>query len=163
MQRLGVIVLCLLSLVLCPSCKDTTFRSSVPTYPVRFSIDTRVGPFVHFANASQNEYVTLTEDGFRYNGEWVAARGALDAYGYGGVVVFLGMNGYNAFDLACPYCAARGSCQSCSIDGIFAVCPHCGEHYDLGSGIAAPQKGISNEYLRRYNLILSDGKITVSQ
>ena len=162
MQRFGVIVLCLLSLLLSPSCKDTTFRSSVPTYPVRFAIDTRVGPFVHFANAAQNEYVTLTDDGYRYNGEWVAARGALDAYGYGGVVVFLGMTGYNAFDLACPYCAARGTCQTCTIDGIFAVCPHCGEQYDLGSGIAAPQKGISHEYLRRYNLILSDGKITVS-
>ena len=156
---LFVIVLCALLL---PSCEHTTFRSSVPNYPVRFSIDTRLGPFVHFANAAQNEYVTLNRDGYRYNGEWVAPCGAMDAYGYGGVVVFVGMNGYAAYDLACPYCAGRGACQPCGINGFFAVCPECGEEYDLGSGTAAPQKGIANEFLRRYKLIASDGKLTVT-
>lgn len=149
--------------VLLTACESTTFRSSVPTYPVHFSIDTKIGAFVHFANAAQNDYVTLTEDGFRYNGQWVASRSGMDAYGYGGVVVFVGMNGYTAHDLACPKCAAEGACKRCTIDGFMAVCPQCGEQYDLGSGTAAPQRGIAHEFLRRYNIIISDGKLTVTQ
>ena len=150
-------------LFLIPGCEHTTFQSSVPTYPVRFSINTNMGEFVHFKPTSQNEYVTLTEDGYSYNGKWVQARLVTDAYGYAGTVVFVSINGYDAYDLACPYCAARGKKQACEIDGIFAVCPHCGEQYDLGSGTAAPQKGIAKELLRRYAIINSDGKLTITQ
>lgn len=162
MQRyLGLIFLVA---VLClTACEGTTFRSSVPTYPVRFSIDTRIGPFVHFNPSSLNEHVTLTHEGYLYNGKYVMPRGAMDAYGYGGTVVFVSVNGFDAYDLACPACALKGACSPCLIDGIFAVCPVCGEHYDLGSGTAAPQKGISHEFLRRYAIINSDGKLTVTQ
>ena len=47
------------------------------------------------------------------------------------------------------------------VDGMFATCPICGEAYDLGSGYATPKKGISNEALRRYDLIVSNGVITI--
>ena len=145
------------------SCEHTTFQSSVPTYPVRFSINTNMGEFVHFKETSQNEYVALTEDGYFYNGKWIQARLVTDAYGYAGTVVFVSIGGYVAYDLACPYCAAHGRKQACDIDGIFATCPHCGEQYDLGSGSAAPQKGIANECLRKYAIINSDGKLTITQ
>ena len=159
MQR-GLLILLAFLLA---ACENTTFRSSVPTYFVRFSIDTKTGPFVHFTPEAQNDHVILTQDGYYYNGKWVAARGATDAFGYGGVIVYVGMSGYVAFDLACPYCAARGSCQPCDIDGIFAVCPECGERYELASGLAAPQQGIAHECLRQYKILVSDRKLTVTQ
>ena len=145
------------------SCENTTFRSSVPTYPVRFSIDTRIGSFVHFKPTSLNEHVVVNQDGYFYNGKWLMARGVTDAYGYAGVVVFVSMNGYEAFDAACPECASHGRRTACDIDGIYAVCPYCGEQYDLGMGTGVPQRGIAHEGLRRYNYIVSDGKITVTQ
>ena len=49
------------------------------------------------------------------------------------------------------------------MDGIYAVCPECGEQYDLGSGTAVPTKGIAHETLRRLNIINSDGKLTITQ
>ena len=160
MRRFGLIFLLAF---LFSSCDDTTFVSSVPTYPVRFVINTNVGEFVHFKTTALNEYVTLTEDGYRYNGRWIQARLVTDAYGYAGTIVFVSINGYDAYDLACPYCAAHGQKIPCDIDGIFAICPNCGEHYDLGSGTAAPQKGISKEMLRRYTILPNDGKLTITQ
>ena len=43
------------------------------------------------------------------------------------------------------------------------ICPECGEKYDLASGSAVPQNGLSHEALRRMNLINSDGKLTITQ
>lgn len=145
------------------SCEDTTFQSSVPTYPVRLSIDTKVGPFVHFLPTAQNTYIVVNKDGYFYNGEKVLPLSAMDAYGYGGVVVYVSLNGYDAYDLACPSCAAHGIRQACEVNGIFATCPHCGEEYDLGSGYAMPQHSIAHEALRRLNIMQSDGKLTITQ
>ena len=87
-----------------------------------------------------------------------------NAYGYGGVLVYIDINGnYNAWDLACPYCASRGLMRPCGIDGLYAVCPECGEHYDVASGTAAPQKGLAREQLLRIPLTNSGGVITVRQ
>ena len=143
-------------------CEETTLRSSVPRYPVRVTIDTRVGEFVHFVPTAINTYVTVNSEGYFYNGARVKTCDVTDAWGYGGVVVYINsMGGYDAYDLCCPNCAALR--QSCEVDGIFATCPHCGEQYDLGSGTAAPQKGIAHEYLLRLSLINSDGKLTITQ
>ena len=162
MQHFRVIaLLALLPLLLC-SCKGTSFRSSVPAYPVRVVIDTRQGPYVHFQPTSMGEYITVTDKGYDY-GSYHAPLLVTDAYGYGGVVVYVSAFGYVAFDMACPECAAHGMCQSCEIDGIYARCPECGEEYDLSVGTAAPQHGIAHEMMRRLNLLDSDGKLTVSQ
>ncbi|MBQ6723973.1 MAG: hypothetical protein IJQ84_05625 [Paludibacteraceae bacterium] len=166
MRGFGRIILFgLLTLVLFPSCEKTTFRSSVPTYPVHVVIDTRVGSFVHFKpDLKMPSAITLTEKGYFYDGSFVRLPEVTDRWGYGGVLVYINLLGnYDAYDLACPYCASKGQCQRCEIDDIYAICPHCGEHYDIGSGTAAPQKGIANEYLRRINMIHSDDKITVHQ
>ena len=159
-----IFVLIPLSLFLCPSCEG--FNNSVPVYPVRMTIDTREGVFVHFKKTAICSYVILNSKGYYYNGEFVKLRPQTDAYGYGGVIVYVNMlSSYDAWDLACPYCAARGRCVPCDVDGIFATCPQCGEQYDLGSGTAVPQKGIGNESLRRLPLDYDElsGKITVNQ
>ena len=164
MWRFGIIsVLALCSLLLIPSCEGTSFKSSVPTYPVRVIVDTKVGAFVHFQPTALNAYVIANTDGYFLNGEYVLPFPVTDACGYGGVVVFVDLFGYSAYDLACPYCASRGRKQPCEIDGAFAVCPYCHEEYDLASGTATPQKGLIRESLRRLNIINSDGKLTVTQ
>ena len=166
-ERLKVKGLIILSILIFQflffGCENTTFRSSVPAYPVRVVIDTRVGAFVHFQPTSLGSHVVVNKDGYFLDDQWVAATSAMDAWGYGGVIVYVSSFGYNAYDLACPYCAEHGSCQACTVNGMNAVCPHCGEEYDLMSGTGVPQKGIAHEALRKLNIMNSDGRITVTQ
>lgn len=159
-----LIFLCTLYFVLCTSCEGTSFQSSVPRYPVRVIIDTDRAEFVTFKNPSATEYLILNREGYFLNGRFLRKPDVLDAWGYGGVVVYANMvGGMDAYDLACPYCAKRAVCSPCEVDGMYATCPLCGEKYDLASGTAVPTKGIANEYLLRLNLIRSGNKITVSQ
>lgn len=147
-------------------CKDerNSLQSSVPRYPVNVTINTKVGEFVHFQPTATLTYVFVDAAGYHYNGRVVQPLSVLDAYGYGGVVVYIDINGnYNAFDMACPYCAAQAKVRPCLIDGIFAKCPECEEEYDLGSGTAAPQKGIAQEALLRLTVNNNSGQITVVQ
>ena len=161
MRRYGLILLAFVFVL--AACNDTTWKSSVPTYPVRVNINTKLAEFVHFQPTATGMYVVANKDGYFMNDKFVLPFPVTDAYGYGGVVVYIDLFGYSAYDLACPNCAAKGSCVPCAIDGAFAVCPHCGEEYDLMSGTGAPQKGLVREALRRYNIINSDGKLTVTQ
>ena len=160
MRRFGLIALCCLLL---SACENTTFRSSVPAYPVHVVIDTRIGSFVHFQRTSLGSHVVVNKEGYFLDGKWVNATSAMDSWGYGGVVVFVSTVGYDAYDLACPHCAELGKCCPCDVNAMFAVCPECGEEYELLSGVAAPQKGIAHETLRPLWIVNSDGRITVSQ
>lgn len=144
------------------ACENTTWQSSVPTYPVRATIDTRA-VFIDFTPENTNAYITIDKDGYYENGRFVLPVTVNDAWGYGGLLVYVSMNGYVAFDLACPNCAAHGKKRPCEMDGIFAVCPECGEQYEVASGYAVPQKGICWEALRQYNIVYSDGKLNISQ
>ena len=163
-KQLIICAFCTLCVLLCVSCKDdTTLQSSVPRYPVNITIDTRSGSFVHFKPEAINTFVLVDEEGYHYNGE-IVQRSVLDAIGYGGVVVYIDINGkYNAWDLACPYCAARGKRSPCAISGIMAHCHECDEQYDIGSGTAAPQRGVAKEYLLRIPVLDNDGKLTIRQ
>lgn len=161
-----LIFLCLLSIVLCTSCEGTSFQSSVPRYPVRVTIDTDRAEFATFKYPSPTEYIVLNREGYFLNGRFLRKPDVTDAWGYGGVVIYANMaGGMDAYDLACPYCAKRGTCSPCEVDGMFATCPICGEEYDLASGTAVPTKGIANEYLLNLtpNMVRSGNKITVSQ
>ena len=144
------------------ACENMTWQSSVPTYPVRATIDTRA-VFIDFTPENTNAYITIDKDGYYENGRFVLPVTVNDAWGYGGLLVYVSMNGYVAFDLACPNCAAHGKKRPCDMDGIFAVCPECGEQYEVASGYAVPQKGICREALRQYNIVYSDGKLNISQ
>lgn len=162
MQRIGQLIIGIICAVLC-SCEGTSFNSSVPRYPVNLHIDTRQGVFVHFQPTAINTYVIADKEGYHYNGSLVV-RTVLEACGYAGVVVYIDTwSNYNAWDLACPYCAGRGLRRVCEVDGIFARCPDCGEEYDLGSGTAVPTKKISHEYMRRIPLTNSGGVLVIRQ
>ena len=47
---------------------------------------------------------------------------------------------------------------------MFAICPVCGEEYDIYSGNGVPTHGIGNEPLKRYTTtyIAATGKISVT-
>lgn len=138
---------------------NTTFRSSVPSYPVNIKINTSLGMFVNFVPENIYTYVIADMDGYHFNGQSLP-RTELDRFGYAGVVVYIdGFGQYGAYDMACPHCVKQNA--PVEIDGMFAVCPTCGEEYDLGGGYATPQKSISNEALRKYSLIVSGGVVTV--
>ena len=135
----------------------TTYRSSVPSYPVNIRINTYEGTYVHFVHIYT--YLIVDEKGYHFNGQTMP-RKETDRFGYAGVVVYIdGFGTYSAYDMACPHCVKQD--EPVEVDGMFATCPLCGEEYDLGSGYATPQKGISNEALRRYDLIVSNGVITI--
>ena len=162
-QRQLILLLVALLLSACES-----FNSSVPAYPVRASIDTRVGAFVHFQPTNTYSYVTINRDGYFFNGQYTLPLGATDAYGYGGILVYVipavnEQDAYVAYDLACSNCAEHGRCEPCQMNGMFAECPHCGEQYDLSSGGAWPRNGIAHERLRPLDVKNFDGKLTISQ
>lgn len=164
MQRNRLIYIGLLYLsLLLTGCDSTTFQSSIPAYPVRIVIDTKVGAFVHFLPTSLGSSIVVNKEGYFMDGKYIIPTSAMDAWGYGGVVVYVSSNGYDAYDMACPYCAEKGNCHPCGINGARAVCPHCGEEYDLLSGVAVPTQGIAHEALRRLNVINSDGRLTITQ
>lgn len=151
-----------LSLVGLCGCEGTSFQSSVPAYPVRVVVNTKT-MFTDFTPENTNAYITVNETGYYENGTFKQPVTVVDSWGYGGVVVYVSLAGYVAYDLACPYCAAHGHKSPCEMDGIYASCPRCGEQYDIGSGYAMPQNSISKEALRRLNIIVSDDKLTITQ
>ena len=146
-------------LALCACDTHTTYRSSVPSYPVNIRINTYEGTYVHFKPEYPYTYMIVDKDGYHFNGQTMR-RKETDRFGYAGVVVYIaGFGSYSAYDMACPHCVKQDT--PVEIDGMLATCPLCGEEYDLGTGYATPQKGISDEALRRYDLIVSNGVITI--
>lgn len=144
-------------LAFCACDTHTTYRSSVPSYPVNIRINTYEGTYVHFVHIYT--YLIVDEKGYHFNGQTMP-RKETDRFGYAGVVVYIDGNGnYSAYDMACPHCVKQD--EPVEVDVMLATCPLCGEEYDLGTGYATPQKGISNEALRRYDLIVSNGVITI--
>jgi len=148
--------------LLLTSCEGTSFSNSVPAYPVRVVIDTRT-LFVDFTPENTNAYITVDQDGYKENDRFVVPVTVMDAWGYAGVLAYVSLGGYVAFDLGCPYCAGRGTKSQCYMDGIYAVCPVCGEQYEVASGYALPQKGLSKETLRPLAVQAENGKLTITQ
>lgn len=116
---------------------NTTFQSSVPTYPVQFDLNI-LAEYPHFVPANGYQTMTITKQ--RYPQDYL---------GYAGLLLWTANNQYYAADLCCPNCVHKGG--AVEVDGIFARCPVCGEEYDLSAGLGVPTKGISHELLRQYS------------
>jgi len=129
-------------------CEGTTYRSSVPSRPVQLTVDTRAGIYVHFVPANVGACLIVDAEGYHFNKQTLQLT-STDYYGYAGVVAYVDFNNqYSAFDLCCPKCISK--LHPCEVDGCYAVCPLCGEQYDLSFGYATPVNGISREALRKY-------------
>lgn len=158
MRRAVVIglVSAVLSLTGC-DVEDT--RSSVPSYPVHITLDTRI-VYVDFVTANTNSFILVCKDGI-YHNNIVYPRPIDISYGYAGVVVNVNMNSqYSAFDLCCPVCLNK--LMPIVVNGGYADCPTCGESYELMNGLGTPSKGISREALRRYRTVCLDGVVQVT-
>ena len=159
MRRYGLIIVLALALV---SCDGTSFRNSVPPYPVRLTIDVE-RLFVDFVPENFGAYITVDRNGYYENGRYVTPALATDMFGYGGVLIYISTNGYDAYDRACPNCASHSQNCPCLIENENAVCPKCGEAYSLWDGTAMPQKGLSHETLRVLNIRQDGRKLHISQ
>ena len=143
----GLAIFCLVFLMW--ACKDTVFFSSVPSCAVQFDLNIW-GEYPHFVTGNGFQTMRFTKK-----------RTDLDYLGYAGLLIWVDMNEkYCAADLCCPHCLKRD--KPLEIDGFYAVCPVCGEQYDLSFGITNPTQGISNEMLRRYTTIFANGHLHVS-
>ena len=139
--------LCILLLASCDTAIGT--RSSVPTYPVNLELNIKA-EYPYFVPSNLNQSLIFT-----------TPRKATDRLGYAGLLLYISMEGkYCAFDLACPNCLSQEN--PVEVDGMFAICPLCGEQYDLSYGFAYPQKG-SQEALRKYSTYYNGDKLLVSQ
>jgi nitrite reductase/ring-hydroxylating ferredoxin subunit len=68
-----------------------------------------------------------------------------EAVGFGGVIVYHStLNGYVAYDIACPYELNAKTVVEAEDLSLTATCPKCGSVYDLENG-GAPQSGPSAE------------------
>jgi len=163
MCRLPLVIFSMCACLLTACTGSTTYRSSVPSYPIHLEINTNVGMYVHFVPENVGTYLTADAGGIHLNGQTLPLT-VTDAYGYAGTVVYIdGMHPYGAYDLCCPHCLRRDA--PCVVDGMFAVCPVCGEQYDIYSGNGVPTRGIAREALKAYRTTYdaTTGKLFVTQ
>ena len=120
----------------------------VPHYPVYMDLDL-VAMYPHFVPDNGFQTMTFTQKRYEY-----------ELIGYAGVLVWVGMDGqYHAADLCCSYCLSRT--YPVEPDGIFAVCPVCGETYDLSYGLANPTKGKTKYPLRPFGTRLNGNLLQI--
>lgn len=136
MRSWWYILPCLLLLI---GCDNLNYTSSVPYVPVSYTMYiTREHPHFVTANGYQTKTITQT----KFEREYI---------GYAGLLIWVGMDeNYHAADLCCPKCLKPN--KPVEIDGIFAVCPTCDEHFDLSFGYAFPTIGHTQEPLRLYQV-----------
>ncbi len=135
--RILLVVCCFFLL---SACENKT--NPVPDFPVYLDLNIPA-LYPHFV--PDNGFQTLVFTQKRYEYELI---------GYAGVLVWISMDGrYYAADLCCSHCIDHK--QPVTPDGIFAVCPVCGEQYDLSYGLANPTKGIAKQTLRRFSARLA--------
>lgn len=129
--------------LLLSACEKVNYRSSVPNVPVNYTLYITT-EFPHFI--VDNGFQALTITSSKYERESV---------GYAGLLIWTAMDGhYHAADLCCPNCLKRN--KPVKVDGLFAVCPLCDEHFDLSYGYAFPTKGKTDESLKKYQVLLNN-------
>ncbi|MCQ2347606.1 MAG: hypothetical protein MJZ65_00270 [Paludibacteraceae bacterium] len=147
MKPLRYILLLMSWLVLATACESE--RSNVPDYPVSVDIDLLVYP--HF----------IPENGFQVFDEvFTKPTKPYEYVGYAGVLVWINAtNEYCAADLCCPKCL-RKDVPVKADGGLFAVCPLCGEKYDLSTR-AFPTRGIADQPLKKYSVSVNRNKVQI--
>lgn len=155
MMRTNHLILLIALLALCAGCKRTNWRSSVPDAPIHLEINTGIGMYVNFVPSNTTQYLIANESGIHFNGQRMPLS-VTEAYGYAGTVVYINMfSQYMAYDLCCPHCLDRD--KPCTVSGMYAICPTCGEEYDINTGNGAPLRGIADEPLKQYMTTYDQG------
>lgn len=135
-------------LLLCFSCESEYF-SRIPDYPVALELD---------INLTDRELIEPLG-----SKTFTTKRLIRDYLGYGGILVFHGIDGFYAYDLACPY-EAKSTIRVSVYNSIQAKCPQCGSIFNISDGTGAPQSGPAREngyYMRRYTVSQNSGTLYV--
>lgn len=128
---------------------DNSNYNPVPSMPVQFVYNV-LADDPTFVPANTSAYRVIKERHFE-----------TDYIGYAGLLLYIGMDmQHHAFDIACPKCLSTQN--TVEIDGMFAICPICNEHYDLSYGLATPTYGISHYALRSYRCVWNGTTLTIS-
>lgn len=136
-SRLWILPAGLSLLLVLTACENINRKSSVPNMPVSYTVRI-TSEYPHFVVENGFQTMRITKKNYMY-----------DYTGYAGLLVWVGMdNAYHAADLCCPFCVQAH--KPLLVDGIFAVCEQCHEHYDISYGIGNPTKGVTDEPLKRY-------------
>ena len=125
------------------SCENINNMNPVSYVPVNYTLNI-TQEYPHFVVDNGYNVMTITKT--RFDREYI---------GYAGLVVWIGMDGqYHAADLCCPHCLLKH--KPVEVDGFYAICPECEEHYNLSYGYANPTKGMTKFGLKMYQTILSN-------
>lgn len=147
-MKRGLYIMCVLACLLCViACENE--QNNVPDYPVSIDIDLLIYP--HF----------IPENGFQvFDTVFTKPTKPYEYVGYAGVLVWINAtNEYCAADLCCPKCL-RKDVPVKADGGLFAVCPLCGEKYDLSTR-AFPTCGIADQPLKRYSVSINRNKVQI--
>lgn len=133
------------------SCTKTE-HSYFPSYPVYLELD------LTFEDKDLNGVMAYKE----YILGKTSGLGATERTGLGGVLVYHSVDGYYAYDLACPYEIQASVRVEMDDDAIYAVCPKCGSKYNVFEGYGSLVEGPAGQGLKRYQTYMSGTKLYVS-
>ena len=139
---MGILILC--------ACTDTE-KNYFPSYRVNLELD------LTFEDKALNEQMAYKT----YIVGQTSGLAASDMTGFGGVLVYHGLGGIAAYDLACPYEMKRTVRIEVAEDGIKAVCPQCGSEFGIFENAGAVLKGPATQGLKIYQTYQNGNKITV--
>lgn len=136
MKQVKARIICLVvGIIGLTACEN--YVSSIPDMPVHLQLNL-LTEYPHLKN-NPNQCVIFEKP-----------RLVSDRIGFGGVLVYSDFYGdFHAFDLACPY-EAQTSVKVRPDSLGRAICPQCGEVYDISLGTGIPTQGICREPLKRY-------------
>lgn len=145
MKRLSFIIPLVLSLLVCPSCKED--ESEIPNSEVY--VKTYVSEYNELMTS--NHFISYTYS------ELYPSNYKL---GYGGIAIFRDLEGHlGCCDLACPYDKSRSN--PLEIQMPFAICPLCLSRFDLSYSMGNPVEGPATSGLRMYRNIRDTGEFIV--
>ena len=139
---MGILVLC--------ACTGTE-KNYFPSYRVNLELD------LTFEDKALNEQMAYKT----YILGQTSGLGASEMTGFGGVLVYHGLNGIVAFDLACPYEQKRSIRIEVDSTKLNAVCPECGSVFNIWEGTGTYISGPATRGLKVYPTYRNGNKITV--
>lgn len=134
------------------SCTQTE-HSYFPSYPVYLELD------LTFEDKDLNGVMAYKE---YILGKTSGLFGSRDRTGLGGVLVYHSVDGYHAYDLACPNETQASVRVEMDDDAIYAICPKCGSKYNVFEGYGSLVEGPATSGLKQYQTALSGTKLYVT-
>lgn len=133
-----ITVLILALSTMCGGC-DTIDNKAIPNYTVRIDLSNQAIWNTYGVNGMGDYRIFNREKklpaNFPYN---------VNTYtGFGGVLLMMGIDAPQAYDLACPVESSQSIILSINAENFEAVCPRCGSRYNPLTGGGGPVSGVA--------------------